>query len=582
MPRKNGATPAHPKSLAKTPTGIAGFDEITLGGLPKGRPSLVCGAAGCGKTLFGLEFLVRGAREFDEPGVCMTFEERAGDLTENVAALGFDLQQLINGKKLVIDQVQLDRSQIEETGEYDLEGLFVRLNHAIDSIGAKRVVLDTVEALFAGLSNESILRSELRRLFFWLKEKGVTALITGEKGDGSLTRHGLEEYVSDCVILLDHRIDNSVSTRRLRVMKYRGSTHGTNEYPFLIDERGFSVFPLTSVELKHETSEERISSGIPALDEMLGGTGFFRGSSVLISGTPGTGKSSIAAAAAVASCERGERCLVFAFEESEAQSVRNMRSIGIDLEPWIKKNLLRVKAARPTMFGLEMHLVRVHKAISEFNPSLVIVDPMSSMIQAGDDLEAHNTMLRIVDFLKERQITAIFTHLVGEGNFQEHTEMAISSLIDTWILLRDIELSGERNRALYVLKSRGMAHSNQVREFILSNSGIQLREAYLGPAGVLTGSARVALEAKERAEQVLRRQEIQRRKLEYERKCRALEAQIASLRADLDAERYDLAELSEQEREREETGRREMADMARSRRTAPKEKLSERAARRAV
>src|SRR5579871_3859621 len=433
MPKRNGVTSIDSYSLAKSPTGIAGFDEITLGGLPTGRPTLVCGSAGCGKTLFGLEFLVRGIRDFGEPGVCMTFEERVEDLTQNVAALGFDLQGLIDGRKLVIDHVNLERSMIEETGEYDLEGLFVRLNHAIDSIGAKRVVLDTVEALFAGLSNESILRSELRRLFLWLKEKGVTAVITGERGNGELTRHGLEEYVSDCVIMLDHRIANSVSTRRLRVVKYRGSIHGTNEYPFLIDEHGFSVLPLTSLELRHKTSEERISSGIPKLDEMLGSQGFYRGTSVLISGTAGTGKTSIASTIADAACRRGERCLVIAFEESQAQAARNMRSIGIELEPWIQKGLLQFSASRPTMYGLEMHLVRMHKAIVDFDPSVVVVDPLSSMLQAGDDNEVRNTTLRVVDFLKERQVTGIFTHLVCGGEEQESTDLAISSLIDTWI-----------------------------------------------------------------------------------------------------------------------------------------------------
>ena len=545
MTKRNGKPSLPPSGLAKSRTGIPGFDEVTFGGLPKGRPTLVCGSAGCGKTLFGLEFLVRGAREFHEPGVCMTFEERAIDLVENVSALGFDLPKLIRTKKLVIDHVQLERSQIEETGDYDLEGLFVRLNHAIDSIGAKRVVLDTIEALFAGLSNESVLRAELRRLFLWLKEKGVTTVITGEQGEGKLTRHGLEEYVSDCVIMLDHRIADSISTRRLRVVKYRGSTHGTNEYPFLIDEDGFSVLPLTSLDLVHKTSDERMPSGMPELDRMLGGKGFFRGSSVLISGTAGTGKSSFTSAVAQATCARGERCLVFAFEESQDQIVRNMRSIGIDLEPWIRSGLLCYKSARPTTFGLEMHLVRMHKAIREFRPAVVIVDPLSSLLLAGVLDESRNTMLRIVDFLKERQITGVFTHLAADT--REHTDMAISSLVDTWILLRDIELSGERNRAIYILKSRGMAHSNQIREFVLSSKGIELREAYLGPSGVLTGSARVALEAQERAEEKLRQQRAEERRYGYERKAKAIEAQIAALQADLAAEQHSLNVLDQQE-----------------------------------
>src|SRR5579863_3095701 len=499
---KQRATPASKSiALAKAPTGIEGLDEITLGGLPKGRPTLVCGSAGCGKTLLGMEFLVRGARQFGEAGVCMSFEERTSDLVENVASLGFDLQDLVNRKKLVIDHVQVDRSQIEETGEYDLEGLFVRLNYAIDSVGAKRVLLDTIESLFAGLSNESILRAELRRLFLWLKEKGVTAIITGEKGEGTLTRHGLEEYVSDCVILLDHRMTESVSTRRLRVVKYRGSTHGTNEYPFLIDERGFSVLPLSELNLNYAVSSQRLSSGVPALDEMLDGAGLYRGSSVLISGTPGTGKTSLAASICLAAGNRGERSLIFAFEESEAQTVRNMKSIGLDLEPLIKKNLLVYEASRPTMYGLEMHLVRMHKAIRDHNPSMVVIDPISSLMLAGDAREARNTMLRMVDFLKQRGITGVFTNLVGDASHQEQTEISISSLIDTWILLRDIEIGGERNRGLHVLKSRGMAHSNQIREFILTPQGIELQPVYIGPSGVLTGSARVALEARDKAEE---------------------------------------------------------------------------------
>lgn len=569
------------RELAKTPTGITGFDEITFGGLPQGRPTLVCGSAGCGKTLFGLEFLVRGARDFGEPGVCMTFEERATDLTQNVAALGFDLQGLIHKKQLVIDHVQLERSLIEEAGDYDLEGLFVRLNHAIDSIGAKRVVLDTVEALFAGLSNEAILRAELRRLFLWLKEKGVTAVITGEKGSGTLTRHGLEEYVSDCVVVLDHRINNAISTRRLRVVKYRGSTHGSNEYPFLIDQDGFSVLPLTSVELSHQTSEERVSTGIPRLDEMLGGEGFYRGTSILITGSAGTGKSSIASAVANATCARGERCLVFAFEESEPQIVRNMRSIGIHLQPWIDKGLLCYQAARPSMFGLEMHLVRMHKAITEFQPSVVIIDPLSSMLQAGAADEAHSTMLRIVDHLKGRRVTGVFTHLASDRDQQEHTNMAISSLVDTWILLRDIELGGERNRGIYVLKSRGMNHSNQIREFVLSSRGIELRDAYLGEAGVLTGSARLALEAREKEEAVLRADEMQRRKVEYQRKCKALEAQISVLHADLRAEQHALDALERRENERNRVLAHDRLQMATSRKAIASQAASSKKSRKA-
>jgi len=578
MPNRRTAPISKPIPLAKAPTGIEGLDEITLGGLPRGRPTLVCGSAGCGKTLLGMEFLVRGARQFGEAGVCMSFEERTSDLVENVASLGFELQHLVDRKQIVIDHVHLDRSQIEETGEYDLEGLFVRLNYAIDSVGAKRVLLDTIESLFSGLSNEAILRSELRRLFLWLKDKGVTAIITGEKGEGTLTRHGLEEYVSDCVILLDHRMTDSVSTRRLRVVKYRGSTHGTNEYPFLIDERGFSVLPLSELDLNHSVSNQRMSSGVAGLDEMLDGEGFYRGSSILISGTPGTGKTSLAASILLAAGNRGERSLMFAFEESQAQTVRNMKSIGLDLEPLIKKNLLFYEASRPTMYGLEMHLVRMHKAIRDHNPSMVVIDPISSLMLAGDPRVARNTMLRMVDFLKQRGITGVFTNLVGDASHQEQTEISISSLIDTWILLRDIEIGGERNRGLHVLKSRGMAHSNQIREFILTPSGIELQPVYIGPSGVLTGSARVALEARDKAEEIARQQEAERRRLEYERKCAVLEAQIAALQADLKAERLALERASAGEARRTMMLDEELSAIAARRKAQPARRTKAKAA----
>ena len=427
---------AAPASLPKCTTGIQGLDEITGGGLPKGRPTLVCGGAGCGKTLLGIEFLVRGAMLHNEPGVFLAFEETAEELAQNVRSLGFDLDDLIEKKKLAVDYIHIERSEIEETGEYDLEGLFIRLGHAIDSIGAKRVVLDTLETLFSGLSNVAILRAELRRLFRWLKEKGVTAIITAERGNGSLTRHGLEEYVSDCVLLLDHRVEGQISTRRLRIVKYRGSSHGTNEFPFLIDEGGISVLPITSLQLQHKASSERISSGVPALDAMLGGPGFFRGSSVLVSGTAGIGKTSLACHAADACCQRGERCLYFAFEESEAQLLRNMRSIGLDLEPWVKKGLLRFHTARPTMNGLEMHLASIHKQVEAFQPHLVVVDPITNFISAGTVAEARSMMMRLVDYLKSRQITALLTNLNhaerrpgadGIGHFLAHRHLVASA-----------------------------------------------------------------------------------------------------------------------------------------------------------
>lgn len=528
------------KSLPKSLSGIHGLDEITDGGLPKGRPTLVCGNAGCGKTLFAMEFLVRGATLYDEPGVFMAFEETAEELTINVASLGFDLDELVVQNKLVLDHVHIERSEIEETGEYDLEGLFIRLNYAIDSIGAKRVVLDTLETLFAGLPNQQILRAELRRLFRWLKDKGVTAIITGERGEGMLTRQGLEEYVSDCVIVLDHRVSEQTSTRRLRIVKYRGSTHGTNEYPFLIDDDGFSILPITSVGLAHTVSTERISSGVPRLDTMLEGKGYYRGSSILVSGTAGTGKSSLAAHISNAACQRGEKVLYFAMEESPDQIMRNMRSIGINFEPWQKKQLIQFHSRRPTFFGLETFLTEMHKSILEFKPQLVIIDPISSFIVGENQNEAKAMVMRMVDFLKSNQITGFFTSLTTGGEDMEHTTIDISSLIDTWLLLRDIELSGERNRGLYVLKSRGMAHSNQIREFVLTSHGIELLDVYVGKEGVLTGSSRITQEARENTEQMLRQQEIERKRLELERKQKAVEAQIALLQSEYESAKTEL------------------------------------------
>jgi circadian clock protein KaiC len=553
-------------ALPKAPTGIDGLDEITGGGLPRGRPTLVCGAAGCGKTLLSMEFLVRGATEFGEPGVFMAFEETAEELAQNVRSLGFDLDELAERNKVVVDYVRIERSEIEETGEYDLDGLFIRLGHAIDSLGARRVVLDTLETLFGGLSNAAILRSELRRLFGWLKEKGVTAIITAERGEGTLTRHGLEEYVSDCVIVLDHRVIEQLSTRRLRILKYRGSAHGTNEYPFLIDEDGISVLPITSLGLQQEASQERISTGIPRLDTMLGGQGVYRGTSVLISGTAGTGKTSLAAHFVDAACRRGERCLYFAFEESESQLARNLRSIGLDLSQWTKRGLLRFHATRPSAYGLEMHLATIHKQVSAFAPSLVVVDPISTFIGSGSPREAEAMVTRLIDFLKGQKITTVFTSLAHGGDALEGSQVGISSLIDTWILLRDIELGGERNRGLHILKSRGMAHSNQVREFLLTDGGVALKDVYVGPEGVLTGSMRQAQEARERAASVGRRQEIERRRRELERRRKALEAQIAAQRAQFEAEQDEMKQMIAQEQSAEEILQEGRAEMARSRR----------------
>lgn len=533
--------------LPKSPTGIVGLDEITDGGLPTGRPTLVCGGAGCGKTLLAMEFLVRGATQFNEPGVFMAFEETAQDLTQNVASLGFDLNDLVARKKIVLDFVYIERSEIEESGEYDLEGLFIRLGSAIDAIGAKRVVLDTVESLFAGLPNQAILRAELRRLFRWLKDKGVTAIITGERGDGTLTRQGLEEYVSDCVIVLDHRVSEQTSSRRLRVVKYRGSTHGTNEYPFLINEDGISVLPVTSLVLQHIASTERVATGIPRLDAMLGGKGYYRGSSVLVSGTAGTGKSSIAAHFADAACRRGERVIYFSFEESPSQTLRNMRSIGIDLQPWVKKGLLQFQANRPSSAGLETHLAMKHKVIDDFKPQVVILDPLNSFVVGENEIGVQSMFMRLMDYLKTNQITGLFTNLTSGGSVVEQTDIGISSLIDTWVLLRAIDNGDERNRGLSILKSRGMAHSNQIREFLLTDHGVELRDVYVGAGGVLTGSARLTQEAQDQAQQMLRKQEIERQQLELETKHQALEAQIAALRAEFEVRKTQSLRITGQE-----------------------------------
>jgi circadian clock protein KaiC len=552
-------------SLEKVPTGIPGFDEITGGGLPKGRPSLVCGSAGCGKSLFAAEFLIRGAILYDEPGVLMTFEETADDIRKNVASLGFNVSRLVAQKKIIIDHVHVERSEIEENGEYDLEGLFIRLGHAIDSIGAKRVVLDTIETLFAGLDNQAILRSELRRLFGWLKSRGMTTIITGERGDGSLTRQGLEEYVSDCVILLDHRVTGQISTRRLRVVKYRGSTHGTNEYPFLIDEDGISVMPLTSSGMDYGVSNDRIPSGVPELDDMLGGKGFYRGSSILLSGTAGTGKTSLSAHLADVTCRRGERCLFFSFEESPAQIMRNMHSIGIRLERHVRSGLLKFHSSRPTMHGLEMHLVRMHKLIEQFAPSVVVLDPVSNLQSAGSLDDSTNMLIRLIDFLRKKQITGMFASLTSGGGILEATDAGMSSLVDTWLLVRDIELNGERNRALYVLKARGIGHSNQVREFRISSKGIRLIPAYIGTAGVLTGSARLAQEAQEEAAELLSQDEIRRQELALNHRRKSLEAQIEALRAGFKAEEQELGWAINKEKNKSLTIASDRQAMARSR-----------------
>lgn len=537
--------------LEKTPTGILGFDEISEGGLPKGRTAIVCGGAGCGKTMFGIEFLVRGASEYNEPGVLMAFEETPEDIARNVASLGFDIKDLAAKKKLFLDHVSVEPREIRESGEYDLEGLFIRLQSAVAAVGAKRVMFDTLEAIFSGFGNSGILRAEFRRLFRWLKDRGLTTVITAERGEGTLTRHGLEEYVSDCVILLDHRVKEQISSRRLRIVKYRGTKHGADEYPFLIDERGMSILPLTSLQLQHTVSKERISSGIPDLDEMLEGRGYYRGSSILFTGTAGSGKTSLAASFVDAACRRGERCLYIDFEESRDQVVRNMRSIGLDLERWNKKGLLTHEAWRPTQFGIEMHLLRIHKFIEKVKPRVVVIDPITNLLSGSSEKEVYSMLMRLMDFLKASGITAVFVSLTSGDASLEQTSIGISSLTDTWILLRDIELNGERNRCLYVLKSRGMAHSNQLREFVITGHGIRLAPVYVGPGGVLTGSSRVSQESRERADVVEQQQDAERKLQEAERRRLTLQAQLVALQAELDVIEKQELTFAREDKERE-------------------------------
>jgi len=557
---------ASPPTLEKAPTGIRGLDEISGGGLPRGRTTIVCGGPGCGKTMLGMEFLVRGIEEFGEPGVLLSFEETTEEITRNVSSLGFDLEVLARKKKLFLDFLPVEPNDIQEAGDYDLEGLFIRLQLAVDSVGAKRVVLDTLEALFSGFSDMAILRGEVRRLFRWLKERGLTAVVTAEQGEGTLTRHGLEEYVSDCVIFLDHRIQDQISTRRLRIVKYRGTSHSADEYPFLIDEAGLSVLPVTSVALNHKVSSERITTGIADLDVMLEGKGYYRGSSILVSGTSGSGKTTLACHFADASCRRDERCLLVGFEESTNQVFRNAATIGIDLNRWVKKGLLYPTAWRPTQNGMEMHLLRIHKLTDTLKPKAVILDPITNLIGSNTQTDIRSMLMRLLDFLKERGITALFTSLTRGGSHLEATEEQVSSLIDTWILLRDLEQSGERNRCLYILKSRGMAHSNQLREFVISANGIKLLQPYVGAGQVFTGSARLNQEARDTAEALVRKQNIERKESELQAKRRQLEARIADLRAEYQAEEKEMELLIRQTQDVDQNLERNVAVMAASRR----------------
>lgn len=547
--KESSAAKSQGFTFPKTPTGVEGLDEITDGGFPKGRPTLICGGAGCGKTLMSMQFIIMGIINYNEPGVFMSFEEPSDDLTMNVKSLGFDLEQLKADKKLVVDHVRVERSEIEEAGEYNLDGLFIRLGHAIDTIKATRVVLDTIESLFAGLDNQAVLRSELRRLFHWLKEKGVTAVITGERGNGSLTRQGLEEYVSDCVILLDHRVIEQVSTRRLRIIKYRGSSHGTNEYPFLIDEKGISVLPITSLKLDNEVSSEVVSTGVPGLNDMFSGGGFFRGSNILISGTAGTAKTTIASYFADEQCKNGEKVIFFAFEESPQQLMRNMKSVGIDLNKHVKNGVLQIQSTRPSLNGLELHLLTLRKLIKEFKPTTVIIDPISNLITVGSDTEVRSMLVRLIDMLKFNNITALFTSLskITDSMRPDLSEESVSSLVDTWITVRDMEGIGERNRGIYIIKSRGMGHSNQVREFVITDKGIGLLEIQVGPDGILTGAARQAHELNKKLDEVKMQNEISRKDREITRKRKVLEANIEALRNEFESVEEELSQLKASE-----------------------------------
>lgn len=512
-----------------------------------------------------MQFLVQGAVQYSEPGVFMAFEETADELTHNFASLGFDLDKLIASNKILVDYVHIDPSEIEETGDYDLEGLFIRLGCAIDAIGAKRVVLDTIEVLFSGFRNDAILRAELARLFRWLKEKGVTAIVTGERGENALTRYGLEEYVADCVITVDNRLENQIATRRLRIIKYRGSSHGTNEYPFLIEDDGISVLPVTSLRLEHTASTDRISTGIERLDTMLDGFGYYRGSSILISGTAGTGKTSFANHFVDAACRRGERCIYFAFEESPSQIVRNMHSIGIDLKPWIDKGLLQIRSMRPMAFGLEMHLVDMLRHIDKFQPKVVVFDPISNLINVGVIEDVKSMLTRLIDYMKTKEITTISTSLVDIED-EGPTGQGVSSLMDTWIKLRMFETDGERNRGISVIKSRGMKHSNQIREYLLTDKGVQIMDVYIGAgSGFLMGSARAAQEAREGEQMLASNLENDRKKSMLERKLLSLKANIDLLHSELESEEGELELLIKDDEKRSQELEQSREDMARTR-----------------
>ena len=512
---------------------------------------MVCGPAGSGKTVFGIEFVLHGA-EMGEPGVYVSFEETKERIYRNINSLGHDPEKLVRNKQLYIDYIDARPQGDAEVGEFELTGLFLRLERALDSVKGKRVVIDGAEALFSAFQNKFIVRRELGRLFRWLDEKGVTCVLTAEQGEGTLTRHGMEEYLADCVIYLDHRITDQLSTRRLRVIKYRGAPHSTDEFPFLIDDDGICVLPLTSLGLNHLASAERLPTGIKSLDEMFGGKGFFRGSSILVSGTAGTGKSSIAATFVASACARGERALYFAFEESKDQICRNMRSIGLDLEKWVRKGMLCFETFRPTVYGLESHLANIEKITLRHKPRIVVIDPITNFTSLGSTSEVKNMLMRLIDYLKTFQITALFTSLTEGGAPVEQSSVGVSSLIDTWLLVRDIEMSGERNRGLYVLKSRGMSHSNQIREFVITDKGLDLVPVYVGTDGnIVIGAARAAKASEEEAAARTARVTEKTRADTRRQRQRAFEAEQTALRARFEVQEREIAaeELREERQE---------------------------------
>ena len=544
--------------LKKAQTGINGFDEITDGGLPKNRPTIICGNTGCGKTVMSMEFLVKGALKYNEPGVFMSFEETNDELATNMESLHFDLASLIKQKKIYIEYLEIDKTQIIEAGRYDLEGLFVRLQNAINSIGAKRVVLDSLDALFYGLDNK-VLRQEIKRLFKWLKEKKITAIITSEIDNGFITKNGLEQYVADCVIALDNRVINQTTTRRLRIVKMRGSVHGNNEYPFIIDRMGISVLPLMSQLINQSLSTNRISSGIKDLDGMLDGKGFFEGSSILVSGSAGTGKTSIAVSLINSTCKQNIPGLYCAFEESTSQITRNMRSIGLNIEPHIKSGILKVYSSRPTLQNLELHLISIQKIIEEFKPKIIVLDPVTNLMSEGINSEIRQMLAHFVDYLKGLNITTLFTAAITLETIKSNpSDEGISAMMDTWILVRDIETNNERNRGIYVLKSRGMNHSTQVREFVITDNGIALLPIYVSPEGILTGSAKLEHTLKVEEENKLRENKIKNEKSEIERKRKIMEENIAVLKAKFESEVEALIQTKVENNLKEETKRKEI------------------------